>query len=185
MFGAGRPVPKSSRRCWDRSDKPFKISTFYPAILVSCLQRDCQRIADARSDAAPLEPAMGWLPAGRLLSGILILFLACGVFSVCSRAQSPNLAGQYQCVQVKAKGKVTSCSSAPLTLKHDGHFELRGWEGSYLVNGSWVELSDSTLKTRAKIEPGHRIVLRYYGKDGLVEMVYERRIAELGKTALS
>ncbi len=38
---------------------------------------------------------------------------------------------------------------------------------------------------RAKIEPGHKIVLRYYGKHGLVEMTYERRVAEMGKTALS
>jgi len=52
-------------------------------------------------------------------------------------------------------------------------FELRGWEGSYLVNGSGVELSDSLIKTRAKIKPGHKIVLRYYGKHGLVEMTYE------------
>jgi len=37
----------------------------------------------------------------------------------------------------------------------------------------------------AKIEPGHKIVLRYYGKHGLVEMTYERRVAEMGKTALS
>jgi hypothetical protein len=101
------------------------------------------------------------------------------------RAQSTNLAGRYQCVEVKAQGKVSACTSAPLILKHDGHFELRGWEGSYLVSGDWVELSDSLLKTRAKIAPGHKIVLRYYGKNGLVEMVYERRVAELGKTSLS
>jgi len=70
-------------------------------------------------------------------------------------------------------------------LKNDGHFELRGWEGSYFVSGGWVELSDSLIKTRAKIEPGYKIVLRYYGKHGLVEMTYERRVAETGKTALS
>jgi hypothetical protein len=70
-------------------------------------------------------------------------------------------------------------------LKNDGRFELRGWEGSYLVTGEWVELSDALIKTRAKIEPGHKIVIRYYGKHGLVEMYYERRKAELGKTALS
>jgi len=109
-------------------------------------------------------------------------------FAICAaptgRAQSTNLAGRYQCVEVKAKGKVSGCTSAPLILKHDGHFELRGWEGSYLVNGEWVELSDSSLKTRAKIAPGHKIVLRYYGKSGLVEMIYERRVAELGKTSL-
>jgi hypothetical protein len=110
---------------------------------------------------------------------LLALFLA-----PIGRAQSSNLAGRYQCVEVKAQGKVTACSSAPLILKHDGHFELRGWEGSYLVNGQWVELSDSLLKTRAKIEPGHKIVLHYFGKHGLVEMVYERRVAELGKTSL-
>jgi hypothetical protein len=117
----------------------------------------------------------------------LVPVIAACSFAACSRAQNPSLdlAGEYQCVQVKLHGKITPCSAAPLTLKHDGHFELRGWEGSYLVNGNWVELSDSTLKTRAKIEPGHRIVLRYYRKGGLVEMIYERRIAELGKTALS
>ncbi len=87
--------------------------------------------------------------------------------------------------QAKVHGKVIPCKAAPLILKNDGHFELRGWEGSYLVNGQWVELSDSLIKTRAKIEPGHKIVLRYYGKHGLVEMTYERRVAEMGKTALS
>ncbi len=102
-----------------------------------------------------------------------------------SHAQNVNVSGRYECAQVKMHGKVTPCKAAPLILKNDGHFELRGWEGNYLVNGPWVELSDSLIKARAKIEPGHRIVLRYYGKHGLVEMTYERRVAELGKTALS
>jgi len=116
----------------------------------------------------------------------LFVFL---VFTICflpvSHAQSTSVAGRYQCVEVKTQGKVMPCTSAPLVLKHDGHFELRGWEGSYLVNGQWVELSDSLLKTRAKIVPGHKIVLHYVGEHGLVEMVYERRVAELGKTSLS
>ena len=100
-------------------------------------------------------------------------------------AQTTDVSGRYQCTQAKIKGKVIACTAAPLILKTDGHFELRGWEGSYLVNGQWVELSDSLVKTRAKIEPGHKIVLRYYGKHGFVEMTYERRVVELGKTALS
>jgi hypothetical protein len=101
-----------------------------------------------------------------------------------SHAQSADLSGRYQCVQVRVKQKVQACSAAPLILKNDGHFELRGWEGSYLVNGEWVELSDSLQKARAKIEPGHKISLRYFGKNGLVEMIYERRVADLGKTSL-
>jgi hypothetical protein len=129
-------------------------------------------------------------PSVRTLSACICLRAAAFlVFAACltpiSWAQSANVAGRYQCVEVKAQGKVSACSSAPLILKHDGRFELRGWEGSYLVNGEWVELSDSLLKTRAKIAPGHKIVLRYFGKNGLVEMVYERRVAELGKTSLS
>jgi hypothetical protein len=116
---------------------------------------------------------------------LFLLFVLAALIVPSSRAQSGNVAGRYQCVEVKAQGKVTACASAPLILKHDGHFELRGWEGSYLVDGQWVELSDSLLKTRAKIAPGHKIVLHYFGKHGLVEMVYERRIAELGKTSLS
>ncbi len=102
-----------------------------------------------------------------------------------SRAQTVGVSGRYQCAQAKVRGKVIPCKAAPLILKNDGRFELRGWEGSYLVSGQWVELSDSLVKTRAKIEPGHKIVLRYYGKHGLVEVTYERRVAEMGKTALS
>ncbi len=102
-----------------------------------------------------------------------------------SKAQTLDLSGRYQCAQAKVHGKAIPFKPAPLILKNDGHFELRGWEGSYMVNGEWVELSDSLIKTRAKIEPGHKIVLRYYGKHGLVEMTYERRVAEMGKTALS
>src|SRR5437588_9352052 len=100
-------------------------------------------------------------------------------------AQTTDVSGRYQCTQAKIKGKVIACTAAPLILKTDGHFELRGWEGSYLVNGQWVELSDSLVKTRAKIQPGHKIVLRYYGKHGFVEMTYGRRVVELGKAALT
>ena len=102
-----------------------------------------------------------------------------------SYGQKVDLSGRYQCAQAKMRGKVIPCNAAPLILKNNGRFELRGWEGSYLVNGEWVELSDSLIKAKAKIEPGHKIVLRYYGKHGLVEMTYERRVAELGKTSLS
>lgn len=113
-----------------------------------------------------------------------VAVLAALLFSPSSHAQSADLSGRYQCVQVRVKHKVEACSAAPLILKNDGHFELRGWEGSYLVNGAWVELSDSLQKARAKIEPGHKISLRYFGKNGLVEMIYERRVADLGKTSL-
>jgi len=102
-----------------------------------------------------------------------------------SQAQTVDLSGRYQCEKAIMHGKEIPCKSAPLILKNDGHFELRGWEGSYLVNGEWVELSDSLIRARARIEPGHKIVLRYIGKHGLVEMTFERRVAELGKTALS
>ena len=102
-----------------------------------------------------------------------------------SKAQTVDVSGRYQCAEAKVRGKVIPCKAAPLILKNDGRFELSGWEGSYLVNGEWVELSDSLIKTRARIRPGHKIVLRYYGKHGLVEMTYERRVAEMGKSKLS
>jgi hypothetical protein len=101
-----------------------------------------------------------------------------------SRAQTPEVSGRYECTQATVRGKTVPCKGSPLFLKSDGKFELRGWEGSYLVSGSWVELSDSSVKSRAKIAPGHKIVFRYYGKHGLVEMIYERRLAELGTTSL-
>jgi len=106
-------------------------------------------------------------------------------FAPACPAQTTDVSGRYQCTQAKVQGKLIACNAAPLILKNDGHFALRGWEGNYLVSGQWVELSDSLIKTRAKIQPGHKILLRYHGKHGLVEVIYERRVAELGKTALS
>ena len=128
---------------------------------------------------------MGSVRVARSLVRFLPLAAVLLVLTPASPAQDTNVSGRYQCVQVKMKGKVIACNAAPLILKNDGHFELRGWEGSYQVTGAWVELSDSLIKARAKIEPGHKIVLRYYGKHGFVEMTYERRVVELGKTALS
>jgi hypothetical protein len=119
------------------------------------------------------------------LTLVLLAMIMVALMIPAGRPQSANLSGRYECVQVKQHQTISACTAAPLILKNDGHFELRGWEGSYLVNGEWVELSDSLLKARAKIAPGHKIVLRYVGKNGIVEMVYERRLAELGKTALS
>jgi len=100
-------------------------------------------------------------------------------------AESVDVSGRYECSAAKLAGKTIKCSAVPLTLRHDGRFELRGCEGTYLVTGEWVEMSDSLIRARAKIEPGHKIVLRYYGKHGLVEMTFERRVAELGKISLS
>jgi hypothetical protein len=132
-----------------------------------------------------MESPMGHVRVAKSLVRILRVAAILIFLMPSSRAQKVDVSGRYQCAQAKVHGKIIPCKAAPLILKNDGHFELRGWEGSYLVNGEWVELSDSLVKARAKIEPGHKIVLRYYGKHGLVEMTYERRVAELGKTSLS
>lgn len=119
------------------------------------------------------------------VSCLVGLAVVCFLLPALGAAQTIDVSGRYQCAQAKVRGKIVPCTAAPLTLKNDGKFELRGWEGSYLVNGQWVELSDSSVRSRAKIEPGHKIVFRYHGKHGWCEMIYERRLAELGKTSLS
>jgi hypothetical protein len=98
--------------------------------------------------------------------------------------KGPQVAGEYVCTEARVAGKAVPCRAAPLNLKNDGKFELQGREGEYLVNGSWVELNGSILSSRAKLEAGHKIVFRFYNKKGLCEMIYERRVAELGKTNL-
>ena len=118
------------------------------------------------------------------VSCIVAMLAACLCLAGVGKAQTIDVSGRYQCAEAKVRGKVVPCTAAPLTLKNDGKFELRGWEGSYLVNGQWVELSDSAVKSRARIAPGHKIVFRYRGKHGWCEMTYERRLAELGKTSL-
>jgi hypothetical protein len=92
-----------------------------------------------------------------------------------SKAQTSGIAGKYQCAQVKIHGKIKPCESASLNLKNDGHFELRGWEGDYVVSGQYVELSDKQVKSKARLEPGYKLVFRYHGKDGIVEVTYIRR----------
>jgi hypothetical protein len=144
----------------------------------------------ARDRRPQLRDLDGEIPMGHVRAILRLLrFLPLAVLLLIvipsSYGQKVDLSGRYQCAQAKMRGKVIPCNAAPLILKNNGRFELRGWEGSYLVNGEWVELSDSLIKAKAKIEPGHKIVLRYYGKHGLVEMTYERRVAELGKTSLS
>ena len=52
------------------------------------------------------------------------------------------------------------------------------------MNGHWVELNGAVLKSRAKIEAGHKIVFRFNNKKGPCILVFERRVAELGKTNL-
>ncbi|HYL86422.1 MAG TPA: hypothetical protein VE263_19515 [Candidatus Angelobacter sp.] len=128
---------------------------------------------------------MGYVRVARRLVQFLPFAAALFLLAPVSPAQTIDVSGRYQCTNAKLQGKEIPCKAAPLILKNDGRFELRGWEGSYLVKGEWVELSDSLMKARAKIEPGHKIVLRYYGKHGLVEVTFERRVVELGKTALS
>jgi len=132
-----------------------------------------------------VENPMGYSQMGLTLARCIATVAFVLFFTPQGKGQTVDVSGRYQCAEAKVQGKVIPCKAAPLILKNDGRFELRGWEGSYLVNGEWVELSDSLIKTRAKIEPGHKIVLRYYGKHGLVEMTYERRVAEMGKTSLS
>jgi len=95
-----------------------------------------------------------------------------------------DVTGEYECTEARVAGKTVPCKVAQLSLKSDGKFELQGREGEYLVTGSWVELTGTLLRSRAKIEAGHRIVFRFYNKKGLCEMIYERRVAELGKTKL-
>lgn len=127
----------------------------------------------------------------RLSQGLVRSAFVAGVaaaamlLSAPSNAQTVSVAGEYECTQMKVAGKPVACTSAPLSLKTDGRFELQGREGEYLVSGQWVELSGTVLKSRAKIESGHKIVFRFYTKKGLCEVTYERRLAELGKHRLS
>jgi len=98
--------------------------------------------------------------------------------------QITDVTGEYECTEARVAGKSVPCRMAQLSLKSDGRFQLQGREGEYLVTGNWVELTSTLLRSRAKIEAGHRIVFRFYNKKGLCEMIYERRVAELGKTKL-
>ncbi len=123
-----------------------------------------------------------WFPSKCLMvAGFGLVALACAPNS---RAQSDDVAGQYVCSEAHVAGKPVPCTAPPLSLKSDGKFELQGREGDYLVSGNWVELNGTVLKSRAKREAGHKIVFRFTNSKGACEMIYERRVAEMGKTKL-
>jgi len=141
-----------------------------------------------RPAATPLPCGDAVVPTGKLGMRIalgLAAILAIFVIAPASKAQTSGIAGKYQCTQVKARGKVKPCSSAQLNLKADGHFELRGWEGDYSVSGAYVELSDKSVKSKARLEPGYKLIFKYQGKDGVVEVTYERRQSAPANEALS
>jgi uncharacterized membrane-anchored protein len=127
---------------------------------------------------------MEWSGAVSKTAKLAAMVLCASVWAGKASAQA-QVAGEYVCTEAHVAGKAVPCKAAPLNLKTDGKFELQGREGEYLVNGSWVELDGAILKSRAKIESGHKIVFRFYNKQGLIEMIFERRVAELGKSKLS
>lgn len=122
---------------------------------------------------------MRW--SGGLKSAVSVLGAALCLVTGAGKAAAQNLAGEYQCTEAHVAGKTVPCKAAPLSLKTDGKFELQGREGEYLVSGNWVELKGAALKSWAKIEAGYKIVFRFYNKHGLCEIIYERRVVELGE----
>ena len=117
----------------------------------------------------------------------ILILAGAGLLLACApngRAQTDDVAGQYVCSEARVAGKSVPCTAPPLSLKSDGKFELQGREGDYLVNENWVELNGTVLKSRAKREAGHTIVFRFHNSKGACEMIYERRVAEMGKTKL-
>jgi hypothetical protein len=131
-----------------------------------------------------LENRMKWSGSFRKATRLAAVGLCLMLWAGKAAGQSGELAGEYVCAEARVAGKTVPCKAAPLSLKSDGRFELQGREGEYLVTGNWVELDGTVLKSRAKIEAGHRIVFRFHNKRGMCEMIYERRVAELGKTKL-
>lgn len=121
---------------------------------------------------------VGQLVCIAVLAGLGLASVALG------QTQTADVSGRYDCAEMKVAGKVVPCKVPTLDFKNDGSFELSGREGNYMVKGEWVELNGSVLKSRAKIEAGHKIVFRFNTKRGLCEITFERRVAELGKRSL-
>lgn len=106
-------------------------------------------------------------------------------FASTAGAQADQIAGRYQCAEVRINGKPAPCKSAPLILKSDGSFEIRGREGQYQVDGNWLVLSGEAKNTKAKLIPGYKIVFRYRYRGGICEVTFQRKVAELGNSSLS
>src|SRR5207248_4675246 len=86
----------------------------------------CPQLRDLEVEIPMGHSRVGLALARCIATAALVLFL-----TPQSKAQAVDVSGRYQCAQAKMRGKVIPCKAAPLILKNDGHFELRGWEGSY------------------------------------------------------
>ena len=124
------------------------------------------------------------MPRFRHLGFAVLGMLSFLCFAPAGHAQG-EVSGRYKCTEMKVQGKTVPCEGAPLILKQDGRFEIRGRDGDYRVKGDWLLLSDNAKTSRARIVPGHRLVFRYPCGEGACEVTFERRISDLGKTSLS
>ena len=129
-------------------------------------------------------PGFTSLAKNSLLAASASLLLLASAPAAQAAPNTEDVAGQYVCTEARVAGKIVTCTAAPLSLRGDGKFALQGREGEYLVSGHWVELNGAILRSRAKIEAGHKIVFRFQNKKGPCVLIFERRVAELGKTNL-
>src|SRR5258707_14859957 len=91
------------------------------------------------------------------VSHIVALSITGLLLPAASKAQISDVSGRYQCAEAKVRGKAIPCTGAPLILKNAGKFELRGWEGIYLVVGHGGDLSGTEVRYRAKTFPCHKL----------------------------
>jgi hypothetical protein len=112
---------------------------------------------------------------------ILVILLACDP-SVGAQEQEKDqgqdrgrFAGTYRCVRLEMDQKSAPCQSPPLTLNHDGSYQIWGEEGSYeLVQNRWLILEHSQRRGLGQIVSPREIVFEYRVGDKRCKVTFQR-----------
>ena len=104
--------------------------------------------------------------------GLLIVVGLLGCPSL--RAQS-QIAGTYRCTHFEVGKRSGRCISPPLTLWPDGTYRIWGEEGTYLVRGRWLVLSQAKKRGRGRVLHNGDIVFQYTLQGQKHKVIFERR----------
>jgi len=104
------------------------------------------------------------------------LFAVAIVLWVCPSVNAEdNYAGTYRCAGLVVNGHSGRCASPPLVLYGDGTYKIWGEQGTYKIEGNWLELSESKKRGRGRLVRGRQIVFKFTYRGKRHKVTFRRR----------
>ena len=84
------------------------------------------------------------------------------------------LAGTYRCDSIRVEGMKKRCTSPPLVLNSDGSYQLWNEQGTFMVLGKYVVLSESRKRGPGLLKKGREIIFEYYHQNRKFTVNFKR-----------